>query len=169
MSTEQDSVNAGAIGTLVALLTFAVVGVALAVTALVRAEADAEVAGKQPAGMHVAIVKPQKDSLTEPAAWVDQGKGEVSIPIERAMELTAKALREDPESATAPAPAPVAPAPGEADGGATPEASAPEAPAPEAPAPEAPAPEAPAPKAPAPKKPIAPPKPPPPPAPEDGP
>jgi hypothetical protein len=94
--------------------------------------------------------------------WVDQGKGVVRIPLDRARELTLKdwAGRKDGlvpafgAEATPAAPAPAAPAPGAPTPGATvnpadPTGQAPAAPAPAAPAPAAPAPAA-APAAPAP-------------------
>lgn len=182
MSTEKDNVNAGAIGMLVALLTVAVLGVALALTALVRDETYTDTIKKEAVGPYVELRKQHQEELTGPAAWVDKEKGTVSVPVSRAMEVVVQNLKDNPQSAT-----PLAPAKPDAgvdaaatdtdagaataDGGTGTEgaeagAPAPEAPAPEAPAPQTPpAPKAPAPKAPAPKAPggAAPPPPPAPP------
>lgn len=107
MATESDNVNSGALGTLVAVGTIAFFGIALVITALVRAEMAGEVAKKE-----VSVDRPYKDLVAEqtaklaaPASYVDRGKGVVALPIERAMELTVEGLKKDPNSATPPAPA----------------------------------------------------------------
>jgi hypothetical protein len=107
MATESDNVNSGALGTLVAVGTIAFFGIALVVTALVRAEMKEE-ADKKEAGFNGAyldLVNEQKAKLGAPAAFVDRGRGLVSLPIDRAMELTVSGLAKDPNSATPPAPA----------------------------------------------------------------
>lgn len=168
MATESDNMNAGAVGTMIAVLALGVLATSLALTALVRGEADADAMANTPASELLAARQSQVDELNQPAAWVDKAEGHVSVPVEKAMELTAGSLKADPQSAT-PYP-PEKPdagidaaddAGGDAaaeveDAGAAPDAAAPEeAPAPEAPAPPAP----PAPKPPAPEE--APPAPPP--------
>ncbi|MEZ4221231.1 MAG: hypothetical protein R3B13_09885 [Polyangiaceae bacterium] len=176
MATETDNVNAGAIGTLVAVLSIAVLAVALALTALVRGEAQDSVGAETPNELLEAR-RVQAAELDQPAAWVDKGAGHVSVPISRAMELTAADLKADPQSATPYPPqqpdagaeaAAVAEDAGADAGGETADATATgaeggaegtgEAPAPQPqPAPGAPAPEAPTPEAPAPAPQPAPP------------
>jgi hypothetical protein len=107
MATESDNVNSGALGTLVAVGTIAFFGIALVVTALVRSEM-ADEAEKKDVGAdrpYRDLVAEQKAKLDAPAAYVDRGRGLVSLPIERAMELVVSNLKKDPNSATPPAPA----------------------------------------------------------------
>jgi hypothetical protein len=106
MATESDNVNSGALGTLVAVGTFAMLGISLVVTALVRSELADEVKKKE-----VAADRPYRDLIAEqtaqlgaPAAYKDRGKGLVSLPIDRAMELVVSGLAKDPNSATPPPP-----------------------------------------------------------------
>jgi hypothetical protein len=106
MATESDNVNSGALGTLLAVGTIATLGIALVVTALVRTELSAEAEKKD-----VGADRPYRDLLAEqtakmaaPASYVDRGRGQVSLPIDRAMELTVSGLIKDPNSATPPAP-----------------------------------------------------------------
>jgi hypothetical protein len=107
MATESDNVNSGALGTVIAVGTIAFFGIALVVTALVRTEMSEEVEKKD-----VSADRPYKDLLAEQqsklngsAAFINRNKGTVSLPIERAMELTVDGLKKDPNSATPPAPA----------------------------------------------------------------
>lgn len=106
MATESDNVNSGALGTLLVVGTIATLGIALVVTALVRAETAEETEKKE-----VGADRPYRDLLAEqtakmaaPATYVDRGRGLVSLPIDRAMELTVSGLIKDPNSATPPAP-----------------------------------------------------------------
>jgi hypothetical protein len=106
MATESDNVNSGALGTLVAVGTFAMLGISLVVTALVRAELKDEVEKKD-----VSADRPYRDLVAEqtaqlgaPAAYKDRGRGLVSLPIDRAMELVVTGLTKDPNSATPPPP-----------------------------------------------------------------
>jgi hypothetical protein len=106
MATESDNVNSGALGTLLAVGTIATLGVALVVTALVRTEMSAEAEKKD-----VGADRPYRDLVAEqgakmaaPASYVDRGRGLVSLPIDRAMELTVSGLIKDPNSASPPAP-----------------------------------------------------------------
>jgi len=105
MATESDNVNSGALGTLLAVGACATLGIALVVTALVRTEVGEETQKKE-----VGADRPYRDLVAEqtakmaaPAAYVDRGRGLVSLPIERAMELTVSNLIKDPNSATPPA------------------------------------------------------------------
>ena len=107
MATESDNVNSGALATLVAVGTFAMLGVCLVVTALVRSEIAEEVEKKE-----VSADRPFRDLVAEqtaqmnaPAAYKDRGRGLVSLPIDRAMDLVVSGLAKDPTSATPPPPA----------------------------------------------------------------
>jgi hypothetical protein len=106
MATESDNVNSGALGTLVAVGTIAFFGIALVVTALVRAEMADELEKKEVSAdrPYRDLVAEQTAKLNAPAAYTDRGRGLVSLPIERAMELTVAALAKDPNSATPPPP-----------------------------------------------------------------
>jgi hypothetical protein len=106
MATESDNVNSGALVTLLFVGAFAMLGIALVVTALVRTETTEEAEKKE-----VGADRPYRDLVAEqtakmaaPAAYLDRGKGSVSLPIDRAMELVVSGLTKDPNSATPPAP-----------------------------------------------------------------
>lgn len=106
MATESDNVNSGALGTLLAVGTIATLGIALVVTALVRTEMGTE-AEKKDVGAdrpYRDLVAEQTAKMAAPASYVDRGRGLVSLPIDRAMELTVSGLIKDPNSATPPAP-----------------------------------------------------------------
>jgi len=105
MATESDNVNSGALGTLLAVGTVAMLGISLVVTALVRSEMTDEAEKKE-----VGADRPFRDLVAEqtakmaaPATYVDRGHGVVSLPIDRAMEVTVSGLIKDPNSATPPA------------------------------------------------------------------
>jgi hypothetical protein len=117
MATEKDNVNTGLLGAIAAVLTLAVLGIALAVTALVRSSEDEQVAIKsEEARKPFDEMKQQQSAdLAGNLSWADKNKGTVRVPIDRAMQLVVKGVQEDPNSATAPAPPPKA-AP-DADGG----------------------------------------------------
>jgi hypothetical protein len=139
MATENDKVNTGALATLVAVGTAAMIGVSLAVNALVRHEVGSISAERDAVGADAyrALKQQQLDKLAAPAAWSNRDKGEVSIPIERAMNLVLTDLKRNPWNAT-PAPPPDAgadaamettdagadAAASDTDAGATPEPSA---------------------------------------------
>ncbi len=106
MATESDNVNSGALLTLLFVGAFATLGIGLVVTALVRSETTEEAEKKE-----VGADRPYRDLVAEqtakmaaPAAYVDRGRGLVSLPIDRAMEVTVSGLLKDPNSATPPAP-----------------------------------------------------------------
>ncbi len=106
MATEDDNVNSGALGTLLFVGAFATIGIALVVTALVRAEMSDE-AEKKDVGADRAfkdLVAEQTAKLSAPASYIDRGKGLVSLPIDRSMELVVSGLKKDPNSATPPPP-----------------------------------------------------------------
>src|SRR6187402_3518506 len=106
MATESDNVNSGALGTLLAVGTIAFFGIALVVTALVRAETIEEVESKEVFADRPSrdLVAEQTAQLNAPAAYKDRNRGLVSLPLERAMELTVSGLAKDPNSATPPPP-----------------------------------------------------------------
>jgi hypothetical protein len=116
MSTEADKQNIGVIVTIVAVGSFAMIAVSLAVTALVRSEVKELSSERSPTAdtQTVRELKAgQRSSLSSPAHWADRGKGLVAIPLERAMQLVGEDLRRNPHLAT-----PSLPAKDEADGGA---------------------------------------------------
>jgi hypothetical protein len=106
MATESDNVNSGALGTLLSVGAFATLAIALVVTALVRAEMTEELEKKEVSAdrPYRDLVAEQTAKLSAPAAYVDRGRGLVSLPIDRAMELTVANLKKDPNSATPPPP-----------------------------------------------------------------
>ena len=107
MATENDKVNTGALATLVAVGTAAMIGVCLAVNALVRHEIGSVGALRDEVGgdAYRTLKQAQLDKLDAPAAWSDRGKGHVAIPIDRAMKLVIADLKRSPWNAT-PAPPP---------------------------------------------------------------
>jgi len=121
MSTEKDKVNTGLLGAIAAILTLSVIGVAFAVTALVRNSEDEQLAEKSAGAEQPAIdLKNQQETeLTAAAAWSDKEKGTASVPIDRAMAIVVDKIKSNPEWATpAPPPPPEdAGTDGEADGG----------------------------------------------------
>jgi hypothetical protein len=120
MATEADNVNSGALGTLIAVGTIAFFGIALIVTALVRAELAEETEKKDVSAVRAYrdVAAEQRAKLDAPASYIDRAKGTVALPIDRAMELTVEGLKKDPNSATPPAPA------GGGSGGSAPPAAA---------------------------------------------
>ena len=129
MATENDKVNTGALGTIVAVGLFATLSVALAVTALVRYSVQGVVDQRQSLSQqeYRDLRASQTEKLGARPTWTDKGKGLVSIPLERAKARVLSELARDPASAT-PAPPPSAvPA-----GSAGPEAAPSAAPAPTA-------------------------------------
>lgn len=102
MATESDNVNSGALGTLVAVGTIAFFGIALVVTALVRTEMQEELEKKEVSAdrAYRDLLADQTSKLAAPAGYVDRSKGVVSLPIDRAMELTVEGYKKDPSSAT---------------------------------------------------------------------
>jgi hypothetical protein len=107
MSTEKDKVNTGLLGAIAAILTLSVIGVAFAVTALVRNSEDEQLAEKSAGAAQPAIdLKTQQETeLTAATAWADKDKGTASVPIDRAMALVVDKIKANPEWAT-PAPPP---------------------------------------------------------------
>ncbi len=107
--TQVDKVNAGALGTLVAVGLLAMLSITAAVTALVRHDIEIEESEKAADANQVVIAlkDSQRGALNSPAGYVDRGKGLVSLPIDLAKGLVVSELQKDPNSAT-PAPPPKA-------------------------------------------------------------
>jgi hypothetical protein len=107
MATESDRVNTGALGTIAAVGALALLGIAAALTALVRHQEDqltvehSTTANLRPFSE---LKKEQHSTLVSSPAWVDRNKQRVSIPIERAMQLVVTDIQQDPNSATPPPP-----------------------------------------------------------------
>src|SRR4051812_4348137 len=106
MATEADNVNSGALGTLLAVGALVTLGIGLVVTALVRSEMTEELQKKEVGAdqSYRDLVNEQSAKFNVPAVYVDRDKGLVSLPIERAMELTVSNLKKDSNSATPPGP-----------------------------------------------------------------
>jgi hypothetical protein len=121
--TQVDKVNAGALGTLVAVGLLAMLSITAAVTALVRHDIEVEESEKAADANQVVIAlkDSQRGALNSPAGYVDRGKGLVSLPIDLAKGLVVSELQKDPNSATPPAPPKAGAAATEAavDGGVT--------------------------------------------------
>ena len=113
MATEEDKTNNGAVGTLVAVLAFAMVGICLAVTALTRDEMTQARAERD-----VPATQGYNDLRAEQRQKLSTGK-----PIEQAMHEVVAKLQREPLSATPPATATAAPA-AAPPGSAAPDASA---------------------------------------------
>lgn len=122
MATENDKVNTGALGTLVAVGLFATLSIALAVTALVRYSVQGVVDERQTLAQqpYRDLHQEQSGKLSANPAWTDKGKGLVSIPIERAKMKVLAELARDPSSATPPAPPSAVPAPAGSEGAPAP-------------------------------------------------
>jgi len=115
MATESDSVNTGALATIVIVGALAMVGITSALTALVRTqETDRRDRMDATANLqeYRQLVKSQDKELDEPPSWADKSKGIVRIPIKRAETLVLAEISKNPAAAT---PAPPKPkSPGEA-------------------------------------------------------
>ncbi len=109
MATEEDKVNTGVLLTIGAVLALATLGVALAVTALVRREAS-DLGAEKGATANLRPVQELRQqhtqSLEAAPTWFDQAAKQVSIPIERAKQLVIEDVKKDPNKATAPTPPP---------------------------------------------------------------
>lgn len=102
MATQPDQVNAGALGTIVVVGACAMLGISLAITALVRTEvaAEAETIGKNADSEVRTRAAEQQAVLNAPPAWEDRSKGLVAIPVEAAMQVVLEELRQNPYAAT---------------------------------------------------------------------
>ena len=106
MATEPDKVDNGILGTLIAVLGFGVLGIALAVIALARTQEDALSAERSEANdAFMALRGAQEADLHLPIGYIDEKSGTVRLPIDRAMQMVVRDLRRNPQSATPQAPA----------------------------------------------------------------
>src|SRR6185436_343986 len=112
MATEDDKINTGALATVVAVGALGMIGVSLAVNALVRHEVGSIGAERDATGevAYHSMRDAQLKKLSGPTDWSDRAKGQVSIPIDRAMGLVLADLKRTPWSAS-PWPSPDAGAP----------------------------------------------------------
>lgn len=95
MATQPDQVNSGALATMFALTALATLAAALGITALVRSEeAELDLVRNEPITHSFRSLRAEQETLLKSApAWMDREKGLVSIPIDRAMELTLRDIR----------------------------------------------------------------------------
>jgi hypothetical protein len=107
-TTEPDDIDVGLIATITIVGALLVVAIAAALTALVRSESHLyglETGAYANLGAVKRLKAEQKAKLESPVAWGDKAKGQVVIPIDRAMDIVAKEIERDPFSATAAPPA----------------------------------------------------------------
>lgn len=110
-NTEPDNVNVGLVATVTLVGAFLVLAIALALTALVRSESTSrsnDVGGNADLGTVRRLKEEQRAKLEASPAWLDRAKGQVAVPIERAMQKVTADLRKDPNLATETVVAPVA-------------------------------------------------------------
>lgn len=113
-NTEPDNVNVGLIATITVVGAILVLSIALALTALVRAETaefSTEIGAYSNLGGVKRLKAEQAAKLETGPAWADKEAGLVALPIERAMVKVLSEIQKDPARATAPAPASAAAAP----------------------------------------------------------
>jgi hypothetical protein len=107
-TTEPDNVNVGLIATITVVGALLVLSIALALTALVRAETATfsnEIGAYGNLGTVKRLKAEQKSRLESEVAWVDKDKGLVAVPIDRAKLAVISEVQKDPGKATAAAPA----------------------------------------------------------------
>jgi len=135
-TVEPDDLNVGLIATITIVGALLVVAIAAALTALVRSESTSyglETGTYADLGKVRRLKDEQKAKLEAPIGWADKAKGQVSVPIDRAMELVENDIQRDPFMATIAPPATATAAPSGTEGAApAPSGSAP-APSDEAP------------------------------------
>jgi hypothetical protein len=110
-NTEPDDINVGLIATVAVVGALLVFAIALALTALVRSESSergTSVGAYSDLGTVARLKAEQRAKLEAAPAWADRAKGEVAVPIDRAMEMVTADIRKDPNRATATAAAPAA-------------------------------------------------------------
>jgi hypothetical protein len=107
-TTEPDDIDVALIATITIVGALLVVAIAAALTALVRSESTLyglESGTYANLGAVKRLKAEQKAKLETPVAWGDKAKGQVVIPIDRAMDIVAKQIDKDPFSATVAPPA----------------------------------------------------------------
>jgi hypothetical protein len=92
MATETDKVNTGALATLVAVGTFAMIGICLALVAFVREHVSNEVSSKEGAA----------DAVFHSLKKEQLGKLEGGVPIEKVMGDVVREYSANPQAATPP-------------------------------------------------------------------
>jgi len=108
-TTEPDDIDVGLIATITIVGALLVVAIAAALTALVRSESHLyglEAGTYANLGAVKRLKAEQRAKLESPVAWGDKAKGQVVIPIDRAMDIVQKQIDKDPFSATVAPPAP---------------------------------------------------------------
>jgi hypothetical protein len=102
MSNQVDTVNSGALATIIGIVALSTLGVALTVTALVRDETKTVLSVKdltQENGVR-GLRADQQAQLNALPSWVSKKDQTVSLPIERAMALTVTQVRDNPLALT---------------------------------------------------------------------
>jgi hypothetical protein len=102
MSNQVDTVNSGALATIIGIVALSTLGVALTVTALVRDETNSVLSVKdltQENGVR-SLRADQQAQLNALPTWVSKKDQTVSLPIERAMALTVTQVRDNPLALT---------------------------------------------------------------------
>jgi len=107
-TTEPDDVEVGLIATITIVGALLVVAIAAALTALVRSESTTyglETGTYANLGTVKRLKAEQRAKLEGPIAWGDKAKGQVVLPIDRAMDLVQRDIARDPYLATVAPPA----------------------------------------------------------------
>jgi hypothetical protein len=114
-TVEPDDLNVGLISTVAVVGALLVLAIALTITALVRSETASygdEIGAYANLGGVARVKAEQRAKLEAAPAWSDKSKGQVSLPIDRAMALVTAEIAKNPYLATiSPPPPPVAPEP----------------------------------------------------------
>jgi hypothetical protein len=100
MTRKKGKFTIGALVTIIVVVALGAVSVWAAYSALTSSAPEQAVGQKDLTD----FLSQQHTVLTAPAAWVDKGKQQVSLPIERAMQVVADELQRNPASATPPEP-----------------------------------------------------------------
>jgi hypothetical protein len=112
-TTEPDNINIGLVATVTVVGALLVLAIALSLTALVRSESasrGSEAGVNADLGTVRRLKAEQRAKLEASPAWLDRAKGQVAVPIDRAMEMVTAEIRKDPNLATGISAAPAIPA-----------------------------------------------------------
>lgn len=98
MSNEPDTVNSGALATMIVLVALSTLGVALVVTALVRDETNRLEAdsGTGQSRSFESLWYEQEAKMNAAPSWVDREEGIARIPVPSAMEIVLENVRQNP-------------------------------------------------------------------------
>jgi hypothetical protein len=102
-TVEPDDIDVGLIATITIVGALLVVAIAAALTALVRSESTLyglEAGTYANLGTVKRLKAEQRAKLESAVAWGDKAKGQVVIPIDRAMDIVTQDISKDPFSAT---------------------------------------------------------------------